>query len=286
MTIHRESKSRWSVQSFARFLCSGIDRKTIEEAGREQKIGSYHQCYRLDGRLIAVGVIDLLPHGVSAVYLFYDPEFEDWELGKLSALREIALTIEGAYQYYYMGFYIHSCVKMRYKAAYEPQSILDPESLTWDPLDDSLRKKLDARPYVSLSRERMAGPSSAQPPDEETSIQATTQDEDADTKLPELTKAEKGGSVEDSDSEGEMDVPEGSLFDLSIPGVLTAEEIESGVDLDHWSLLANGMLIEMEDLVGWEKSTIRDPQGLKGIVAELAATLGPEVVKESAVILF
>jgi hypothetical protein len=33
----------------------------------------------------------------------YDPEFGDWELGKLSALREIALAIESDYQYYYMG---------------------------------------------------------------------------------------------------------------------------------------------------------------------------------------
>jgi hypothetical protein len=33
----------------------------------------------------------------------YDPEYEQWEFGKLSALREIALTIEGSYQYYYMG---------------------------------------------------------------------------------------------------------------------------------------------------------------------------------------
>lgn len=33
----------------------------------------------------------------------YDPKWEDCELGKLSALREIALTREGHYQYYYMG---------------------------------------------------------------------------------------------------------------------------------------------------------------------------------------
>ena len=33
----------------------------------------------------------------------YDPEFGDWEFGKLSALREIALATEGSHQYYYMG---------------------------------------------------------------------------------------------------------------------------------------------------------------------------------------
>lgn len=33
----------------------------------------------------------------------YDPDFEPWQLGKLSALREIALAVEGHYRYYYMG---------------------------------------------------------------------------------------------------------------------------------------------------------------------------------------
>lgn len=33
----------------------------------------------------------------------YDPEYEQWEFGKLSALREIALVLEEGYQYYYMG---------------------------------------------------------------------------------------------------------------------------------------------------------------------------------------
>lgn len=35
----------------------------------------------------------------------YDPAYEKWEFGKLSALREVALAVEGAYQYYYMGMY-------------------------------------------------------------------------------------------------------------------------------------------------------------------------------------
>jgi arginine-tRNA-protein transferase len=33
----------------------------------------------------------------------YDPDFGEWEFGKLSAMREIAFTLEGGYQYYYMG---------------------------------------------------------------------------------------------------------------------------------------------------------------------------------------
>jgi arginine-tRNA-protein transferase len=69
MKVHKEPKSRWSLQSFKRFLCSGLDRKVIRINGNTQKLGSYHQCYRLDRKLIAVGVLDLLPRGVSSVYL-------------------------------------------------------------------------------------------------------------------------------------------------------------------------------------------------------------------------
>jgi arginyl-tRNA---protein transferase len=72
--------------------------------------GSYHQLYRLDGKLIAIGVLDVLPACVSSVYFIYDPEWEDFSFGKvnklflagypdllcyqLSAFREISLARE------------------------------------------------------------------------------------------------------------------------------------------------------------------------------------------------
>ena len=75
-----------------------------------------------------MAILDLLPHCVSGVYFIYHSDFEKWSFGKLSALREAALALEGGYQYYYMGYYIHSCAKMRYKGEYRPQHVLDPES--------------------------------------------------------------------------------------------------------------------------------------------------------------
>ncbi|GAA6101580.1 arginyl-tRNA--protein transferase 1 isoform X1 [Tachysurus ichikawai] len=82
--------------------------------------GSFHQQYWLDGRIVAVGVIDILPNCVSSVYLYYHPDFAFLSLGSYSALREIAFTRHLQKQspklsYYYLGFYIHSCPKMRYK---------------------------------------------------------------------------------------------------------------------------------------------------------------------------
>ena len=68
-TVHKEPPSTISRSGFRSFLCSGLGQSLIESNGRDVRIGSYHQCYRLDGQLVAIGVLDLLPHAVSSVYL-------------------------------------------------------------------------------------------------------------------------------------------------------------------------------------------------------------------------
>lgn len=49
--------------------------------------GSFHQQYWLGDKLIAVGVIDILPKCVSAVYLFYDPDYQHMVLGTYTSIR-------------------------------------------------------------------------------------------------------------------------------------------------------------------------------------------------------
>ncbi|RDW90334.1 arginyltransferase [Aspergillus mulundensis] len=257
--VHKEDLSKWQTKDFKRFLCSGLKRSEPNERDAQRRLGSWHQCYRLDGRLIAVAVLDLMPNGVSSVYIFYDPDYEHWEIGKLSAMREIALAIEEGYKYYYMGYYIHSCQKMRYKGTFRPQHILDPESHTWDPLDGELATKLNTRPYVSFSRDRATNTDSG-------------------------TEASTAGGAE-AEAEAEINDEEVSLFALKMPGVLTVDEVKK-LDLGSWLLLVHGSFVHMSDLVGWETMPIDEPQSIKGIVAELAATLGPAVVKDSAVVLF
>lgn len=151
--VHHDFPSEVTQGGFRRFLCdSPLQRRTVD--GNPTRLGSFHQCYRLDGRLIAIAVLDLLPHAVSGVYFIYHSDFEKFSFGKISALREAALAEEAGLQFYYMGFYIHSCVKMRYKGDYHPQYVLDPESYDWNVLDDGLRKLLDEQKYVSPSAQR------------------------------------------------------------------------------------------------------------------------------------
>ena len=94
----------------------------------ESKYGTVHQQYRIDGKLIAVGVVDLLPHGLSSVYAFYDPSQQITAMGKYLSLKEIEYAFP---EYYYLGFYIESCPKMRYKAEYQPSELLCPTHYQW-----------------------------------------------------------------------------------------------------------------------------------------------------------
>jgi len=148
--------------SFRGFLVeTPLQRETIQYPSPPprhlpQEYGSYHQLYRLDGELVAMGVIDVLPNCVSSVYFMYEKKWEKHSLGKLSALREVSLAKEmhdtglTDMGYLYMGFYIHSCAKMRYKGDYAPSFLADPEEYTWHPLEQC-QPLLDKYRYVSFS---------------------------------------------------------------------------------------------------------------------------------------
>lgn len=100
--VHHEGAEDISRGGFKRFLCGSPLARRVDDHGK--RLGSFHQCYRLDGRLIAMAVLDLLPHAVSGVYFVYHNDFERWSFGKVSALREAALALEGGHDFYYMGY--------------------------------------------------------------------------------------------------------------------------------------------------------------------------------------
>ncbi|KAJ4844555.1 hypothetical protein Tsubulata_035224 [Turnera subulata] len=158
MKVHDDKPDHVTESSYRRFLVdtplvfvppSGDG--TVPPCG----FGSFHQQYVIDGRLVAVGVVDILPKCLSSKYLFWDPDFAFLSLGKYSALQEIGWVKENqahcsSLQYYYLGYYIHSCSKMRYKAAYNPSELLCPLRYQWVPFDVA-RPLLDRKPYVVLS---------------------------------------------------------------------------------------------------------------------------------------
>lgn len=124
-----------------------------------QGFGSFHYQYFLDGVLIAFGVIDILPECVSSVYFYYDPDYSFLSLGTYASLREIALVRDLSKSCqeltnYYLGFYIPTCPKMRYKANVKPSFLLCPEVFTWHPLDAKLSNEIDAVPYKRINMDK------------------------------------------------------------------------------------------------------------------------------------
>ncbi|KAL8462967.1 hypothetical protein ACS0TY_033026 [Phlomoides rotata] len=158
LRVHNDTPEHVTESSYTRFLVDTplvyvppTDDGSVPPCG----LGSFHQQYVVDGKLIAVGVIDILPKCLSSKYLFWDPDLAFLSPGKYSALEEIRWVCENqvhcpSLQYYYLGYYIHSCRKMRYKAAYQPSELLCPLRYQWV-LYNIAKPFLDRRKYVVLS---------------------------------------------------------------------------------------------------------------------------------------
>uniref|UniRef100_A0A5F5PZL3 Arginyl-tRNA--protein transferase 1 n=1 Tax=Equus caballus TaxID=9796 RepID=A0A5F5PZL3_HORSE len=160
MAIHQDPPDECGKTEFTRFLCNSPLEAENPPNGPDCGYGSFHQQYWLDGKIIAVGVIDILPYCVSSVYLYYDPDYSFLSLGVYSALREIAFTRQlhektSQLNYYYMGFYIHSCPKMKYKGQYRPSDLLCPETYVWVPIEQCL-PSLENSKYCRFNQDPQA----------------------------------------------------------------------------------------------------------------------------------
>jgi len=139
--IHKDSPSSITSNGYIRFLCNS---SLVPRTEGSITYGSFHLHYRIDGKLIAVGVVDILPSGLSSVYFFYDTDYKFLSPGVLSAIKEIEYVKSFnsyRFRYYYMGFYIESCKKMKYKGDFHPSELLCPASYVWVPLDDIMPYK-------------------------------------------------------------------------------------------------------------------------------------------------
>ena len=137
---------------------------TVNNNKRTFPFGTYHQKHYIDDKLVAVGkwlshsrimdavksdllnlfyccdlgVLDIVPTGVSSVYCFYDPDFRELVLGKICAVKEIEFTVAQGLEYYYLGYYIGTCQKMKYKSDYQPCELLCPTTLVYYPFEQVL----------------------------------------------------------------------------------------------------------------------------------------------------
>ncbi|CAR29494.1 hypothetical protein ZYGR_0AD01760 [Zygosaccharomyces rouxii] len=154
-----------NAKSFKRFLCDApfspeVIRGTKQEwdqlndwknpeRSHFERVGPAHECYYYNGNLIAIAVIDILPSGISSVYFIWDPEYGKLSLGKLSALRELAISSKINRKHYYMGYYIQDCPKMNYKGKYGGE-LMDLCNYRYTPLT-RVEKEIDHSKFFVLS---------------------------------------------------------------------------------------------------------------------------------------
>ncbi|KAL7321112.1 Arginyl-tRNA--protein transferase 1 [Mucor circinelloides] len=154
-SVHHDKEEDISEGGFKRFLIDS-PMKLEKHDTSDVQFGSFHQKYIVDGKLIALAVIDILPKCVSSVYFLYDPDYSFLGLGKYSVFREISLVQEfsekvDTLQHYYMGYYIDSCPKMNYKGQYQPSDLLDPVDYTWHPIQDFKAKFDQGASFVTFT---------------------------------------------------------------------------------------------------------------------------------------
>jgi len=83
--------------------------------------------FRLNDRLVALAITDCLDDGLSAIYTFYDPDFNQRSLGTYVILWQIMAVKDQKESYLYLGYWIKNCRKMAYKNQFSPLEILENE---------------------------------------------------------------------------------------------------------------------------------------------------------------
>eukprot|EP01080_Neovahlkampfia_damariscottae_P008211 gene8211-36_t len=156
--VHRDNLDDLTEEQYKNFLCESplqyVNNPDWKDSPLNLKFGSFHIQYILDGNLIAVSVVDVLPHGISSKYHFYHPNYSFLSLGVFSVIQECEIVkfhsnFTPSFKYYYLGYYVHNNSKVNYKGNYYPSELLCPVTLNWVPIE-KCRKLLDQKKFCQL----------------------------------------------------------------------------------------------------------------------------------------
>ncbi|MEA3451139.1 MAG: arginyltransferase [Bacteroidota bacterium] len=92
-------------------------------AGHEEF--GYEVLYFDKDKLIGVDLIDILDDGISSIYFYYDPDYQEYSLGKLSLFNQINIAKNYNKKWIYLGYYVKENPSLAYKAEYKPYLTLD-----------------------------------------------------------------------------------------------------------------------------------------------------------------
>lgn len=129
----------WSEEKLDLFNRHKAERGLVDGDGEQMDAYGYagwllHSCmntvevsYQLDGRLVAVGILDLGRESISSVYFYFDPSPEVSRLspGVFSVMQEIAYARRTGRKWHYLGLWVRDCPSLAYKADYHPHERLE-----------------------------------------------------------------------------------------------------------------------------------------------------------------
>ena len=95
----------------------------------------YEILYYDEGKLIGVDLVDILEDGISSIYFYYDTEYMNLSLGKLSLYKQILYAKEAKLKWIYLGYYVKDCPSLSYKAHYKPYLTLQGQPNLEDKYD-------------------------------------------------------------------------------------------------------------------------------------------------------
>ena len=158
--LTKHDKPRKSQYSYCEHVVNGpVCNQTIDGF----QYGTFHQLYRLDGKLVAVGVIDIVPNGIVSIYMWYSMSKDITKLsfGTYSALKEIEFAQKLSQtnpniKYYYMQGWNGNNHKLAYKANFEPEEFYSPCTVSgWIPSLAGVAKAQDEYRKLNSSEDQV-----------------------------------------------------------------------------------------------------------------------------------
>jgi arginine-tRNA-protein transferase len=80
--------------------------------------------YHVGDRLVAVGYVDALPEGLSAIYFYWDPSEQRRSLGTFNILQMIEIAKQQKLPHVYLGYFVEGCRSLEFKVNFRPNEIL------------------------------------------------------------------------------------------------------------------------------------------------------------------
>jgi leucyl-tRNA---protein transferase len=77
-----------------------------------------------DDRLVGLGIVDVVPDALSAVYFFWDPVAAPSSLGVAHVVWLVEDAVASGSTYVYLGYRVDGCPSLAYKGRYQPQELL------------------------------------------------------------------------------------------------------------------------------------------------------------------